>query len=106
MKALGTHSYAQNTVLVDFRWLILPGFVYITILVFFISTIATTRKTPMWKSSPLPLLHAKDREDNDGSGERVRQRAKESWLRLRRGEMRWQLVDSMEFRESKERTDP
>lgn len=95
---LGRYTFQQSAVLVDFRWLILPAILYLIITAFFIATVFTTRYTPMWKSSPLPLLYAMNSEDNDGSGDQIRKDAKESWMRLRRTTTGWQMIDTTDVR--------
>jgi len=80
--------------LVDYRWFILPAVLYGIVAVFFVATIITTRRdTPIWKSSPLPLLHATGEE---GSVETVRGFQvdnKESRMRLGRTARGWRLVE-------------
>jgi hypothetical protein len=65
------------------------------IAVFFISTIVTTRETPMWKSSPLPLLHMMS-SDTPTSANRMRKEAMHTRMGLRRRQFGWQMLDTTE----------
>ncbi|KAF2179179.1 hypothetical protein K469DRAFT_320237 [Zopfia rhizophila CBS 207.26] len=94
----GTYTYQETALLVDFRWFILPAVLYGIVAVFFAATMFTTRNTPMWKSSPLPLLHAMREDGGVGSGDRVRKEAKGSRMKLRRAATGWQLVEGTEAR--------
>jgi hypothetical protein len=93
-RVLGTSTSSERVLVVDFRWFILPAVLYVIVAVFFIVTMITTRReTPIWKSSPLPLLHAMSEE---GSVETVRMFKKENKkcrMRLGRTAKGWQLVE-------------
>jgi hypothetical protein len=95
----GKYTYKTSAIIIDFRWLILPALLYIIITVLFVATVFTTRNTPMWKSSPLPLMHSTHSEDNDGSGEKIRKEAKDSWMQLRQTVSGWQMVDTKAVRQ-------
>lgn len=62
----GTQWTSEQYVAVQFYWLFYPCAVYLVITVFLFTTIFISRKAdvPLWKSSPLVLLHANER-DND-----------------------------------------
>ncbi|CAO2647371.1 Nn.00g082930.m01.CDS01 [Neocucurbitaria sp. VM-36] len=85
----GTYTYQETVMLVDFRWFILPALLYGIVVIFFVATIFTTRDTPIWKSSPLALLHATKEEGTVESENSIRKEAKESRVTLRRTEKGW-----------------
>ncbi|KAF2123016.1 hypothetical protein BDV96DRAFT_639567 [Lophiotrema nucula] len=89
----GTYKYQRLVLLVNFRWFILPAGLYGIVTVFFLATIFTTRNTPLWKSSPLPLLQAMKEERGVGSEKKVKTEARETRMRLRRAERGWRLVE-------------
>lgn len=94
----GTHKHRITLLLVDFRWLILPAVLYAIIAVFFAATIISTRNTPMWKSSPLALLHAMKEDGDIGNEDKIRKEAKKSRVRLVPVGTGWQLIEDMEPR--------
>ncbi|KAF2995327.1 hypothetical protein E8E13_001031 [Curvularia kusanoi] len=94
----GTFTHVHTVVLVDFRWLILPIALWSMIVIFFFSTIVTTRNTPMWKSSPLPLLSLTSSDITPASEERIRKEAKKTWMELRWKQIGWQMLHTTEER--------
>jgi hypothetical protein len=89
----GNETWIAEVVDIDFRWIILPAFLYVIITIFFVATIITTRSAPTWKNSSLPLLHVVDSQARvDGCGENVRKQAKNTPLILRRNFKGWHMV--------------
>jgi hypothetical protein len=79
---------------VDFRWFILPAVLYAIILIFFLATMVTTRReTPIWKSSPLPLLHAMREEGSVESLRAFKEEHMDTRMRLGRTALGWRLVE-------------
>lgn len=95
---LGTETYQERDVLVDFRWFILPAVLYVIVAVFFVVTVFTTKRTPIWKFSSLPLLHAMKDEGSMGSDHMVKKELKESRMELRWTGLRWQLIEGTDGR--------
>jgi hypothetical protein len=93
----GNETWIAEVVDIDFRWIILPAFLYVIITLFFVATIITTRSAPTWKNSSLPLLHVVDSQARvDGCGENVRKQAKNTPLILRQRPGGWQMVTGEE----------
>jgi hypothetical protein len=89
----GNETWIAEVVDIDFRWIILPAFLYVMITLFFVATIITTRSAPTWKNSSLPLLHVVDSQAGvDDCGEKVRKHAKNTPLILRRNSKGWSMV--------------
>ncbi|KAL5120193.1 hypothetical protein ACEQ8H_002019 [Pleosporales sp. CAS-2024a] len=62
----GSEWHSEQYIAVDFDWLVPPGAVYLAITVFLFATIfkSRTMEVPLWKTSPLVLLHSV--EQNNG----------------------------------------
>jgi hypothetical protein len=61
----GTAFKSEQTIQVNFYWLIFPSVLYLMITVFFAVTVSQTKGLPPWKSSALALLWCKEAGDNE-----------------------------------------
>ncbi|KAL6703032.1 hypothetical protein ACN47E_010308 [Coniothyrium glycines] len=80
---------------VTFAWLSLPIAIYIIITIFLFITFVKSREahTPLWKSSPLVLLQATNRENEMGKVEHVEENAKKTFVQLKYTGETWHLED-------------
>ena len=64
----GTAFTSEQTIQVNFYWLIFPSVLYLMITVSFAVTVARTKNMPPWKSSAVALLWCKEAGDNELNG--------------------------------------
>jgi len=78
---------------IQFYWLCLPAALYIGTSILLIGTIfdSAARDTPLWKSSPLVLLRAMDRENNMRSVDQVEEEARSTAVELKYTGKGWYL---------------
>jgi hypothetical protein len=83
---------------VTYYWMSFPLAIYLTITVFLFSTIITSSKTetPLWKSSPLVLLEAKDPSNHMQSLDQVELEAHNTPVKLQYTGENWHLQNMSE----------
>ncbi|KAF2712999.1 hypothetical protein K504DRAFT_370562 [Pleomassaria siparia CBS 279.74] len=90
----GTTTASEQYIAVEYIWISYPIAVYAILTIFFFSTIFATRRDPLWKSSPLALLHAMDGNKTNSSMKQMEEEAKQTRVRFAYPGMGlgWQLV--------------
>jgi hypothetical protein len=91
----GTAFKSEQTIQVNFYWLIFPSVLYLMITVFFAVTIARTKNLPPWKSSAVALLWCKEVGDNELNGPReIEKRGKRVKVQLLDEGNSWRVAES------------
>jgi hypothetical protein len=85
----------EQYISVKFKWLMLPGTIYLAITIFFFATIIQSRKedVPLWKSSPLVLLQTLNSDNGMQTLKEVKTAAKQTQVRLQHTGENWHLQD-------------
>jgi hypothetical protein len=94
----GTVWLTEQYISVHYIWVSYPAAIYFILTLFFFATIHATRHDPLWKSSPLALLHAMNPRNGMDSTEEMEREAKSLKVRFERRGV-WMLVPEGEERE-------
>lgn len=96
----GSEWYAEQYIVVDFIWLAYPAAIYLAITLFFFATIIKSSKgdEPLWKSSPLVLLHIADRNNGMNTLSRAEKEGKKTQVQLQYTGANWHLQGITEKR--------
>jgi hypothetical protein len=85
----------EQTIQVNFFWLIFPIVLFLMISSFFFLTIFKTRDLPPWKSSALALLWCEETGDNKLSTlEQMKARGKQANVNLLKENDSWRLAET------------
>ncbi|KAF2110118.1 hypothetical protein BDV96DRAFT_584389 [Lophiotrema nucula] len=86
----------QPFITVEFYWFSLPAALWLMAMFFFFATVIVSRRSdlPIWKSSPLVLLHAKDGRNKMASFVDVDRQAKSTSVELRHKGDGWCLRET------------
>jgi hypothetical protein len=89
----GSQWNSEQYIAVDFKWLTPPGTIYLAITLFLFATIIKSRKedVPLWKSSPLVLLHLMERNKGMHTLKQVEKGAKRTQVQLQYTGENWHL---------------
>lgn len=89
----GSEWYSEQYIEVDLAWLIFPGAVYTLITLFFLTTVAISRRgdRPLWKSSPLVLLQVADSNNSMNTLKSLEKEANTTQIQLKYTGKNWYL---------------
>lgn len=91
----GTEWNAEQYIAVEFKWLTAPGVIWLAITLFLFGTIvkSSNMNVPLWKSSPLVLLHSAERDNGMQTIKQVTKEAEKTKLQLQYTGQSWHLQD-------------
>jgi hypothetical protein len=91
----GSEWTSEQYIAVNFKWLTPSGAIYLAITLFLFATIFRSRKedVPLWKSSPLVLLQAVDRNNGMQTLKQVEKSAEHTQVELRYTGENWYVQD-------------
>jgi hypothetical protein len=92
---LGSAWASEQYIAVDFKWLLPPASICLAITVFLFATIIKSRRAnvPLWKSSPLVLLHSMERNNGMQTLKQIEKGAEETRVQLQYSGENWYLQD-------------
>jgi hypothetical protein len=94
VKLYGTAWDTEQRIQVNYWWLTGPLALHVMITIFLFATIIKTRNTPIWKSSALSLLDAKDPQNRLSTRKATEAQAREVTMRLEGNGGHWFLSES------------
>jgi hypothetical protein len=91
----GSAWSSEQFIAVEFKWLTPPLVIYFAITLFLFATIFKSRKgdVPLWKSSPLVLLHSMERNNGMQTLDQVEKVSRDTRVQLQFTGENWHLQD-------------
>ncbi|KAH3917227.1 hypothetical protein HBI56_120650 [Parastagonospora nodorum] len=91
----GSEWNSEQYIAVDFNWIIPPGAIYLAITMFLFATIFKSKnmEVPLWKTSPMVLLHTTERNNGMQTLKQVDQESHHTKVKLQYTGENWHLQE-------------